>query len=204
MVIRNLRSSDDLGRAAEILFLADPYIMEALFGNKETAGKVGRALFSSAADDLFSFDRVLVAEEDGEIQGILCFRNGCCNWDQKILGKVFQDINLAVPTGFNRVNEVYLNKLSCDELPPNSSECMFLAVSEDCRGKGIGSALLKHWMDTSNQRNFYLDVLADNHRAIAIYQKHGFVVTEQHKGFSRDETARPECYRMVKERSLNN
>ena len=173
--------------------------MEALFGDKEAAGKVGHALFSSAEDDLFSFDRVLVAEEYGEIQGILCFRNGCCNWDQKILGKVFQDINLAVPTGFNRVNEVYLNKLSHDELPPNSSECMFLAVSEACRGKGIGSALLKYWMEISGEKRLCLDVLTDNRRAIEMYKKHGFVVTEQHKGFSKDETAQPDCYRMVKE-----
>ncbi len=179
MEIRKLRPEDDLGRAAEILFQADPYIMPDLFGNQKTAGLVGGCLFSEDLEQLFCFDRTLVAVQDGTMQGILCYRTDVCRWDEQILRDAYARKGCTFPAGFERVNREYFDKVASLELLHNSAECIFLAVEEVHRGNGIGSCLLAQWL-LSGRDAYYLDVLESNETAIALYKRHGFeVIREQ-------------------------
>lgn len=53
-----------------------------------------------------------------------------------------------------------------------------MAVARDWRGKGVGSALLdagEAWAREQSVHKLSLGVFAHNDRAIALYQKHGFV-----------------------------
>ncbi len=61
-----------------------------------------------------------------------------------------------------------------------------MAVSEECRGIGVGSTLLAAAVDLAHNwlavRRLELTVYTDNHAAIALYKRHGFVI----EGEARD------------------
>lgn len=193
MEIRKLRPEDNLGRAAEILFQADPYIMPDLLGDQKTAGLVGGYLFSEDNNQLFCFDRTLVAVLNGQIQGILCYRTNACLWDEQHLRNAFFENRLALPEMFDRVNREYFDKVACEQLPENSAECMFLAVAQEQRGRGIGSYLLAQWIKGGKDA-YYLDVLESNETAIALYKRHDFEVIHKHYAYPHVE--RKTCLEM--------
>ena len=63
---------------------------------------------------------------------------------------------------------------------------------------GVGSFLLRSFFEAHRDcRQFELFVLADNQRAIHVYQKYGFSTAERLQGFSIDNRDLP-CLRMVK------
>lgn len=180
--IRKLTQTDDLSRAAEILFQADPYIMPDLLGDQKTAGLVGGCLFSEDNNQLFCFDRTLVAVLNGQIQGILCYRTDVCRWDEQHLRNAFLENGLALPEMFDRVNREYFDKIAREQLPENSAECMFLAVAQERRGSGIGSCLLEQW-SLGGKDAYYLDVLESNELAITLYKRYGFEVIHKHYAY---------------------
>lgn len=61
-----------------------------------------------------------------------------------------------------------------------------MAVSEEYQGIGVGSALLQAGIDLAHNwlavRRIELEVYTDNHAAIALYKRHGFVI----EGEARD------------------
>lgn len=182
--IRNLRPEDDLGRAAEILFQSDPYIMPDLFGDQRTARLIGGCLFSEDPEQLFCFDRTLVAVQDGVIQGILCYRTGVCQWDEQILRDAYARKGCTLPAQFERVNREYFDKVTYAELPQDGAECMFLAVDQVVRGQKIGSQLLQFWLKLEFAV-YTLDVLSENKNAIALYSQHAFTVVYTHMAYPK-------------------
>jgi len=69
-----------------------------------------------------------------------------------------------------------------------------MAVSEAWQGKGIGSKLLEHALNLAENwlaiRRVELEVYTDNEAAIALYQKHGFVI----EGTAKDYAFRDRRY----------
>ena len=195
MEIRKLRPQDDLGRAAEILFQADPYIMPDLLGDSKTARLVGGCLFSEDEEQLFCFERTLVAVQDGDIRGILCYRTCVCHWDAQILHDEFVRKGCTSPAEFERVNREYFDKIANTELPRESTECMFLAVDKDVRKKKVGSQLLQFWLKTGF-RGYLLDVLSENAAAITLYSQHGFITVCEHMAYPAENGYR--CFNMRK------
>ena len=196
VVVRNLRPTDNLSRAAELLWLADRYIMDDLFGSRENAFAVGPTLFSSDPQDLFCFDRILVAVENGRLQGILCWRDGRCRWDSEKLTAAFAQSNVSQPQYFHRVNEQYFAKTACSEPSSGGAECIFLAVAESCRGYGLGEALLQQWLAFPQFKTQQLDVLKSNSAAISLYHRCGFTATEEFDAYPSKPNHR--CLRMVR------
>ncbi|QSX37924.1 GNAT family N-acetyltransferase [Shewanella sedimentimangrovi] len=64
---------------------------------------------------------------------------------------------------------------------------MGMAVSEDFQGIGVGSALLAAMMDLAHNwlavRRIELEVYTDNHAAIRLYKRHGFVIEGEAIGY---------------------
>jgi ribosomal-protein-alanine N-acetyltransferase len=62
----------------------------------------------------------------------------------------------------------------------DEAEILTLAVEPARRRKGIAAALLQHASATLQQaggKKLYLEVAADNAAALALYARHGFIVT---------------------------
>ncbi|MGL5145933.1 MAG: GNAT family N-acetyltransferase, partial [Plesiomonas shigelloides] len=63
-----------------------------------------------------------------------------------------------------------------------------MAVSEDYQGIGVGSALLGAVMELAHQwlavRRIELEVYTDNHAAIKLYKRHGFVIEGEALGYA--------------------
>lgn len=60
---------------------------------------------------------------------------------------------------------------------PHESYVQTIAVSPRVQGRGIGTALLRELIDESQRRgcpHLDLEVRADNHTAIRLYERHGF------------------------------
>lgn len=176
--IRHLSEKDDLGRAGELLFQVDPYIFPDFLGDEERAKKLGPALFSPENGGLFSFDRTLVAEQDGKLVGILCYRTSEVKpWDSEAVTERFKETGVELPENFERANESYMKKITDAELPEGSAEIEFLATAPEARGQGIGTGLIKQLKESGQFDTLHLDVLGDNEGAIRVYERAGFSTT---------------------------
>jgi putative acetyltransferase len=77
-----------------------------------------------------------------------------------------------------------------------------LAVKASERGKGVGSALVAAAVDVcdrwANIIRIELQVYTDNHAAIAIYQKHGFVIEGTGRQYAIRDGALVDAHYMVR------
>ena len=175
MTIRNLRADDDLARAGELLFLVDPYIFPDFLGDARHARIFGPKLFDNTKNGLFSFGNTLVAEENGELLAILCFRETkVAPWNTPKITERFVETGEPLPENFARANEKYMQKITDAELPKNAVEIEFLATAPEARGRGIASELFAHLKNPEKYAELHLDVLANNENAIRLYEKQGF------------------------------
>ena len=175
---RHLTPDDDLSRAAELLYKVDPYIFPDFFGDEERAKMFGPALFNGEKNALFSFDRTLVAEQNGKLMRILCYRTSeVTSWDSEAVTERFRETGAKLPENFARANENYMKKITDGKLPEGSTEIEFIATAPEVRGKGVGSHLINQLKESGDFDTLHLDVLGDNTNAIHVYEKHGFKTT---------------------------
>lgn len=81
------------------------------------------------------------------------------------------------------------------------SASLVVAVRETYAGQGIGKRLfaaLEEWARERGLHRLYLQVQADNHRAVALYHKLGFVVEGFHRHAVRLDGAWVDDYTMAK------
>ena len=77
-------------------------------------------------------------------------------------------------------------RVIADELHVNN-----VAVRPECRGQGLGSALLQTTLDQARQRNAtvaQLEVRAGNDQARKLYERSGFTIAGRRKNYYRDPT----------------
>lgn len=68
------------------------------------------------------------------------------------------------------------------------AEVLTLAVDPALQRQGIADRLMRLWMTEVSAQIAYLEVAADNRVAVALYTKHGFVVTGHRRGYyARDD-----------------
>lgn len=173
--IKNLTPTDKLEQAAEALYLTDQYILPDLFGDEERARKLIGALFSEQPDVMFSYDKTLVAkDEEGNIAGILVYRDsGCKPWDSEAIKRKFEATGVEMPENFDRVNNVYMPKIT-GEMAPGTAEIEFVGVRDEYRSKGIGKQLIQSLVDNPEYDELHLDVLDSHPWARKSYDKLGF------------------------------
>lgn len=199
-MIRTLTHVDDLQRAGKLLCIADEYIFGDLIGDSKHSEKIGTVVFRDDLDWLLSFERTLVAENEGQLQGILCYRSRKCRWDIDEVRTEAQKNGIKVTSEFERVNKEYFSPLAESEFPARSAEIMFLAVDSACRNRGIGQALIEYLAAMPEYEHLFLDVLAENHGAIKLYRGMGFRVCDEHAAYPLDKGMI--CLRMILDKEL--
>lgn len=173
--IEKLSADDKLEQVAEALYLTDQYICPDLFGDEERAKQLVGALFSEDPNVMFSYDKTLVAkDEDDNIAGVLVYRDANCQpWDTQATKKRFLETGVEMPENFDRVNNVYLPKITA-EMAPGTAEIEFVGVHNNYRSQGIGKKLIQSLAAKPEYTEIHLDVLDSHPWARKSYDDLGF------------------------------
>lgn len=198
--IRELSPEDDLGRAGELVFQVDPYICPDFFGDQERAKEIGKVLFDDNGG-LFDRKHTLVAVVNGELKGILIFSdNKITPWNCEETKKRIEAIGIEMPEHFDRANEQYM-KVVTDEamtMPDGVVEIELCSVDSNTRDLGIGQKLFDKLLERPEYQEQHLTVLADNPRAIHVYEKKGFEIVSTQTGYPDDSVKTHNMIRKAK------
>lgn len=194
--VRKATENDNFFRIASCLYLTDPYIYPAAFGNDRDRAARAISVLMSIENCLLSYKNMLVALADDEICGVLLFTKGDSNWE---LNEYVDRIHTMIPSidNFIYVSDTYFS-VAANTPPDAEVEVIACCVKPSFRNMGIGEKLIHGIFYLYPDCPMSLDVLANNTAAIRLYQKCGFEITESFRGFSMEESSRPDCYRMVK------
>ena len=182
--VRYLTPNDNLEKAADLIFQVDPYICPDFFGDAERARKFGKILFTDDGG-LFDFNHTFVAEEDGELLGILIYAdNKITSWDCAAMKSKVESLDIEMPERFDEANKNYMEVVvnAAKELDDGVLEVEWCATDLNARGKGVAQAIFKAFLDLPCQEQ-HLTVLADNPPAIHVYEKMGFRIVSTQTGY---------------------
>ncbi|MBQ3294504.1 GNAT family N-acetyltransferase [Candidatus Saccharibacteria bacterium] len=186
--VRELNKWDDMRQVAGLVYEVDPYICPDFFGDKERAEEIGSVLFKDDGG-LFDYGHTLVAEEDGELHGILIFAdNTITPWDCAARKAEIEASGIEMPEYFDRANEQYMRLVVEDArtLPDGVAEIEWVATDPNHRGKGIATKLLDRIKADPRYHELHLTVLADNPPAVRAYEKAGFEIVSTQTGYPDD------------------
>lgn len=71
----------------------------------------------------------------------------------------------------------------------DEADLMYIAVSEDMRGRGIGAKLLAHAIEEAEGKAIALEVRESNFKAINLYEKYDFLREGTRKNYYHGEDA---------------
>ncbi|MBR5389296.1 phosphate propanoyltransferase [Candidatus Saccharibacteria bacterium] len=185
--VRYLTPNDNLEKAADLVFQVDPYICPDFFGDVERARKFGKILFTDDGG-LFDFNHTLVAEENGELLGVLIYTdNTVTSWDCATMKAKVESLDIKIPEKFDRANKEYMELVvnAAKELEDGVVEVEWCATDLNSRGKGVAQALFKKFLELPYKEQ-HLTVLADNPPAIHVYEKMGFKIVSTQTGYPDD------------------
>lgn len=197
ITVRPATEKDNFLRIALCIYSTDPFIYPAAFGYKQDKATQAIAALMQIDDNLFHYSNILVACSDNQICGVLLYNKSGAKWDDKACNTAVKDY-IPDLDHFIYVSKTYFAAESVCPLPAHI-EIVACSVLPEFRKVGVASMMLS-WLFNQNKGNvFTLDVLADNPAAIALYTKCGFTINARTKGFSINTSARPDCYRMIRE-----
>lgn len=195
VIVRRAKNTDDFLRIASCIYLTDPFIYPAAFGKDIHQAACAISKLMGIKDGLFHPDNLVISFHEEDICGILLYNKDGAVWDQNQCADLVQGI---VPNSenFAYVSEAYFSAEAAT--PPKAHiEVIACFVRPEFRRMGVGKRMLEWLVSEYSEYTLSLDVLANNHAAISLYEKCGFQITAEHKGFSIEESSRPDCYHMV-------
>ena len=177
-------SAENETALAELIYDTDPYIYPAMFGSRENAAAVLPFLYYSD-DRMFRLDRFYAAVHNGRVIGLLLWVKGRLNWSPEPLRAAFLRAGIRPGPYLDAVAGEYVGKYAEGERDGLIS-LINLCVAPCCRGKGVGRALMRSFMEQHPGSAFELCVLTGNKAAVHLYSSLGFEITERYNGFSID------------------
>ena len=195
VVCRLANLSDDIKSIAKYIHLTDPYIYPSICASPEDVQWVNLIeQCYHAKNNLFSVQNVFVATEGEKIIGVCCVIP--CGKRMSFL----EDATIS-PSFFASMTEAlngYFIPLLNESAEWEGYNVVNLCVDPYYRGQGVGKKLLDYCLMTHPKKTFYLDVIADNARALAVYHSLGFEIIKEYKGFSGGSTT-VLCYQMKRD-----
>lgn len=196
VIVRRARNTDDLLKIASCVYLTDPFIYPSAFGTDAHLAAYAISKLMGVEGGLFHPDNFAVAFHEEDVCGILLYNKDGAAWNRSRCADLVQGI---VPNSenFAYVSEAYFS-VESDTPPEDHIEVVACCVMPGFRNMGVGKRMLEWLINNYPAYTFTLDVLADNPAAICLYKKFGFQITEALKGFSIEESTRPDCYHMIR------
>lgn len=185
MLIRKLSLTDDLIRVGELIYATDPYVYPAVTDDVKQGAKLFASLIKSDSN-YFCVDNIVVAEVDNAIIGVLIYSNSTKFWATEHVKSVAAQLDIPLSVHFHYLCDIYFSK-SHTWFKSDTAYISNLSVLKSHRGKGIGSALLDYVL-TPSDKSFTLDTLAYNTKALNLYARKGFHVTDKVFAFTLDDS----------------
>lgn len=193
MEFRKARASDDLEKIAELLYYTDDYIYPYWFGSVENCRKELTPLLTK--DKFFyNINNIYVAVKDNVILGVVCItdKGTDLSFDYSELRKVNRRYEFTIDNYIMGLIEEVENS----EFAYISNVC----VDPNYRDLHVGTFLLENLINEYKSKKFReiaLDVLADNPRAIHLYEKMGFEKSSDiFPGFNSPDEKKPDVFSM--------
>ncbi len=196
IVIRCAEGTVDFQQIASCIYLTDPFIYPAAFGPdiRQAANAISKLM--SIEDGLFHPNNLVIAVHGEKICGILLYNKDGAAWNRSECIDLVQGIVPSIKN-FCYVSDAYFSAEAISP-PKKHIEIVACCVMPEFRKMGISKCMFDWLIKEYIGYTFTLDVLAENLAAISLYKKYGFLMVEEHKGFSLEEATRPDCYRMLR------
>lgn len=190
---------------ADLIYETDPFIYPAMFGHgtegRRRAALLLPAVFEAGQDTMFAKRNLFVAEEQGEIIGLILWHRGRLLWDTKPLLDIAARNNVALTEeNVENVKREYVDSSYADgeTARENGLFVINVCVKKEKRGISVGHDMLESFLQTHNNEKIELTVLADNDTAVRLYRKCGFRIVRQEDGFSETSQKVP-CFVMQRQ-----
>lgn len=177
-------NDNSLKAIAGLIYDTDPYIYPAMFGTRDHALKLIPELIRRN-DAMFQLDNLYIAEYNGNVIGMVLWNRGKLEWSKELFLETANDLHVPVSRYLDMVTERYVNSYAEVEEKDLISIINF-CISEEVRGIGAGSRLMKSFLEAHGGEPLELCVLEENPAAVRLYQKYGFEETCRYPGFSVD------------------
>ena len=173
IVFRRATSSDDLEKISELLYLTDDYIYPYWFGSVENCRKELSALLIQYKF-FFNVNNLYIAVQDNDALGVICIvdKETDLSFDYSNLKKINSRCEFTIDN--------YIMGLIDEVKNATFAYISNVCVDPNYRDLHIGTFLLENLIQEYKKKKYkeiVLDVLADNPRAIHLYQKMGFEKT---------------------------
>ena len=198
IIIRKVSLNDNLEEIAELIYETDPYIYPYWFHNDIEECK--RVLVPLLTEEGFFFNyksmHIVINKRNNKIIGLIQIidKDTNFNYDYTEL------MNISETYKFTIEKYIYelINEVEKFKLPYFSN----VVIHHDYRGFKLGTMMMEYILKECKNKytKFILDVLAENPAAVRLYEKMGFVITENNMGFKNDNE-QVEEYRMELESS---
>ena len=193
MVFRKANSNDNLEKISELLYYTDDYIYPYWFGSLDNCLKEMPPLLVQEKF-FFSVEHLYIATQESNILGVVCIadKKTDLDYDYTELRKVNDRYEFTIDNYIKGL----IDEVSHADFAYISNVC----VDPDYRDLHVGTFLLENLIQeykTKMYKEIVLDVLADNPRAIHLYQKMGFEKTgEVFPGFNDPNEEKPDVFSM--------
>lgn len=186
--------NDDLEKIAELIFYTDDYIYPYWF---ETVEKCKSELPRLMKEDKFYFnlDNIYIAvNSDNVVLGLICIvdKSTDLSYDYEPLKNINERYRFTI--------EHYIFGLIEEVKEADFAYISNICVDPKFRDLHVGTFLINHLLELYKKKKFeeiVLDVLAENPRAIHLYEKMGFrKSSDDFEGFSNPEEKKPTVFSM--------
>ena len=200
--ISEARGDDRKEEIARCLYNTDRYIYPEAFGEDVEVATKTISRIIGMDGSILDYKHLLVARYNGQVCSVCVISDGTGIWDKEaIRNRVGTELLPdRLMEGFTHASDDYFSSFHKDKNDSDTICIVAFSVDEGFRRKSIGSALLSEVVKQHGNKTITLDVLADNHAAISLYEKKGFVKKgEIFQGFAPMGLRRPKCITMVRD-----
>ena len=193
MIFRKATANDDLKKISELLYSTDEYIYPYWFGNMENCIKELPPLLIQNKF-FFNVNNLYIATQNNNILGVVCIidKKTDLSFDYSKLKKINKRYEFTIDN--------YIMGLIDEVKNVNFAYISNVCVDPNYRDLHIGTFLLENLIKEYKNKLYkeiVLDVLADNPRAIHLYQKMGFEKTSDiFPGFNDPKKEKPNVFTM--------
>jgi ribosomal protein S18 acetylase RimI-like enzyme len=193
MVFRKATEKDNLEKIAELLYYTDPYIYPYWFENLDKC-RIELPPLLIQEKFFFNVNNLYIALQDNIILGLICVvdKKTDLSYNYSELKKVSRRYQFTIDNYIMKL----IDEVEAAEFAYISNVC----VDPNYRDMHIGTFLLDNLIKEYKEKNYneiVLDVLADNPRAIHLYQKMGFEKeSDIFPGFNGPKKEKPDVFTM--------